>query len=65
MKPTNPDRVFISIDDLAKRWALEPKTIRNWLGKSKIPFATKIGGVWRFPLDRVEKYESEQMVSTK
>lgn len=65
MKPTNPDRVFIGIDALAKRWGLEPKTIRNWLAKSKIPFATKIGGVWRFPLDRVERYEAEQMVSSK
>lgn len=65
MKPVNPERKFISIDALAERWGLQSKTVRKWIHEGKIPFATKLGGVWRFPLDRVETFESQRQVSTR
>lgn len=62
MKPTNPDRIFLTPSQLAARWALAEFTIRQWAREGRLPFATKIGGAWRFPLDRVEAYEKRQMV---
>ncbi len=62
MKPVNPERHFLSIEALALRWALAEKTIRKWIHEGKLPFATKLGGVWRFPLDRVETYEKQRQV---
>lgn len=65
MKPTNPDRIFLTVGQLASRWSMKEFTIRQWTREGKLPFATKLGNAWRFPLDRVEKYESQQMVSTR
>lgn len=53
--------VFLSTEELAKRWGgtVVTGTLSNWRNKKKGPAYTKIGGKVRYRLSDVEKYENE------
>lgn len=47
---------FLTADELAARWKIAARTVRDMAAAGEIP-AAKIGRFWRFPVDRIEKYE--------
>jgi len=46
---------LLDVDDLAKYLRLEKQTIYNWLNQKKIS-GMKIGGVWRFDKQDVDRW---------
>lgn len=46
---------LLDIDDLAKYLRLQKQTIYNWLNQKKIS-GMKIGGVWRFDKQEVDRW---------
>ena len=46
---------LLDVDDLAKYLKLEKQTIYNWLNQRKIS-GIKIGGVWRFDRQEIDKW---------
>ena len=48
-------RHLLDVDDLAKYLKLQKQTIYNWLNQSKIT-GMKIGGVWRFDKEEVDRW---------
>ena len=53
---TVEDKKFLTADELAARWMISARTIREMAQAGEIP-ATKLGRFWRFPLDRIERFE--------
>ncbi|QGH75735.1 helix-turn-helix DNA binding protein [Gordonia phage Syleon] len=47
---------FLTAEQLAERWQLAPRTVREMAQAEEIP-AIKFGRLWRFPLERIEKFE--------
>ena len=54
-----------TVDDLAKRWSLRPKTIRNNLSSGRLKLGSKILGRHRFDIEEVRAYESENRIAAK
>jgi excisionase family DNA binding protein len=50
---------LLDVDDLAKYLKLQKQTIYNWLNQRKIS-GMKIGGVWRFDKQEVDKWLKSQ-----
>ena len=46
---------LLDVDDLAKYLKLQKQTIYNWLNQRKIS-GIKIGGVWRFDKQEIDKW---------
>ena len=52
-----PEREFIKIEDLARRWAVSEGKIRRMLREGQLA-GIKICNTWRIPVDSVVEYES-------
>lgn len=48
-------RNLLDVEDLAKYLKLQKQTIYNWLNQRKIS-GMKIGGVWRFDKEEIDKW---------
>jgi len=57
-------RNLLDVDDLAKYLKLQKQTIYNWLNQRKIS-GMKIGGVWRFDKQEIDKWLKSQARKTK
>ena len=55
---------LLDVDDLAKYLKLKKQTIYNWLNQRKIS-GMKIGGVWRFDKQEIDKWLRSQARSAK
>ena len=42
---------YLTINELAERWEIAPRTIQTMCAQGKIPGASKFGGVWAVPCD--------------
>jgi excisionase family DNA binding protein len=52
-------RNLLDVEDLAKYLKLQKQTIYNWLNQRKIS-GIKIGGVWRFDKQEIDKWLKSQ-----
>ncbi len=57
-------RSLLDVDDLAKYLKLQKQTIYNWLNQRKIS-GMKIGGVWRFDKQEIDKWLKAQARKSK
>ena len=57
-------RNLLDVDDLAKYLKLQKQTIYNWLNQRKIS-GMKIGGVWRFDKQEIDKWLKAQARKSK
>ena len=57
-------RNLLDVDDLAKYLKLQKQTIYNWLNQRKIS-GMKIGGVWRFDKQEIDKWLKSQSRKSK
>lgn len=48
---------LLTVEELAARWQRSPVWVRRAAGAERIP-AVKIGGLWRFNPDEIERYEN-------
>jgi len=55
---------LLDVDDLAKYLKLKKQTIYNWLNQKKIS-GIKIGGVWRFDKQEIDKWLKSKSRKTK
>lgn len=60
-----PPKRLLTVDDLARRWRLSPKTIRNNLSSGRLILGTKILGRTRFDLEEVIAYEEQNRIANK
>ncbi|MBN1869615.1 MAG: helix-turn-helix domain-containing protein [Candidatus Omnitrophica bacterium] len=57
-------RNLLDVDDLAKYLKLQKQTIYNWLNQRKIS-GMKIGGVWRFDKNEIDRWLKSQARKAK
>lgn len=57
-------RNLLDVEDLAKYLKLQKQTIYNWLNQRKIS-GIKIGGVWRFDKQEIDKWLRSQSRKAK
>ena len=57
-------RNLLDVEDLAKYLKLQKQTIYNWLNQRKIS-GMKIGGVWRFDKQEIDKWLKAQARKSK
>lgn len=58
---TDKPVIFLTTEELAKRWGLTPATLRNWRTQKKGPAFVKLGGTSvRYALEVVEEWEAKQ-----
>lgn len=57
------DKMFLTEKELAARWNLLPKTLKQWRWYKKGPKYSKIGGSISYRTKDIEKYEEENEVS--
>ena len=50
---------WLTIEQLCERFQIKLRTARDWRVKGKGPLPVKMGGLLRYPLDEVERYEAE------
>ena len=55
---------LLDVEDLAKYLKLKKQTIYNWLNQRKIS-GMKIGGVWRFDKQEIDKWLKSQARKSK
>ena len=55
---------LLDVEDLAKYLKLQKQTIYNWLNQRKIS-GMKIGGVWRFDKQDIDKWLKSQARSIR
>jgi len=55
---------LLDVDDLAKYLKLQKQTIYNWLNQKKIS-GMKIGGVWRFDKQEIDKWLKSKSRNTR
>jgi excisionase family DNA binding protein len=55
---------LLDIEDLAKYLKLQKQTLYNWLNQRKIS-GIKIGGVWRFDKQEIDKWLKSQSRKAK
>jgi excisionase family DNA binding protein len=48
--------LFLTTDQVAKRWQMSPRAVREMAQAGEVP-AAKFGRLWRFPIDQLEKFE--------
>lgn len=48
------DESYVSLEDLAKHFAVSQSTVRGWIRSNTIPHL-KVGGVYRFKISKVEE----------
>ena len=58
--PLDPADMHLTPPELAKRLRLHVVTLANWRVKGKGPKFVKFGRAIRYPLSRVEAWETEQ-----
>jgi hypothetical protein len=63
--PRKGFRKLGTVEDLAKRWSLSPKTIRNNLSSGRLKLGSKILGRHRFDIEEVRAYERENQIADK
>ena len=56
------EKAFYTEKELAARWELQPKTLREWRNRKDGDYPTfiKIGGAVRYPVAEVERYEKDR-----
>ena len=54
---------ILTIEEVAKYLRVSERTVYDWAQKGEIP-AGKIGTVWRFKKDEIEKWENERLTSS-
>jgi len=50
----------LTVEELAARWRLKPKTLHNWHLVGKGPTPVKVGRRLLYRLDAIEAWEREQ-----
>ena len=55
---------YITINELAERWEVAPRTLQMMCAQGKIPGASKFGSVWAVPRD-AEKPKDGRITSGK
>ena len=50
----NNDKVYVSVSEMAKRWNISDRTVRNYAKDGKIPGAYLVGRSWNIPSDSVK-----------
>ncbi|MFA5088332.1 MAG: helix-turn-helix domain-containing protein [Candidatus Omnitrophota bacterium] len=55
---------LLDVEELAKYLKLQKQTIYNWLNQRKIS-GIKIGGVWRFDRQEIDKWLKSQSRNAK
>lgn len=58
------DITYLRQIDLARRWKMSARTLESWRCKKIGPPYLKQGGIIRYPLHEVQKYEQEHCVRT-
>lgn len=53
---------MLTTEELAGRWGMSPKTLRNWRCNNRGPAYTIIGGRVKYPEDFVKEYEEDNTV---
>lgn len=54
---------FLTTRQLAKRWNLEPDTLKKWRGSGKGPLYHKVGRRINYGLEEIEEYELTKLRS--
>jgi hypothetical protein len=54
-----------TVEDLARRWHVSPKTIRNNLSSGRLILGTKILGRIRFDIDEIIEYEKQHRIANR
>uniref|UniRef100_UPI003D8FAF05 helix-turn-helix domain-containing protein n=1 Tax=Gordonia sp. B7-2 TaxID=3420932 RepID=UPI003D8FAF05 len=54
--PDGQKMLFLTTRDVAARWSISERQVREMAQAGEIP-AMKLGKLWRFPLDRLERFE--------
>src|SRR5574344_2945736 len=54
---------ILTIEEVAKYLRVSERTVYDWAQKGEIP-AGKIGTVWRFKKDEIEKWVNERLTSS-
>jgi hypothetical protein len=49
--------LYLNAKELAARWKMSPKTLRQWRWKKKGPNASRISGLVLYKLEDIESYE--------
>lgn len=57
------DDVILTIEEVAKYLRVSERTVYDWAQKGEIP-AGKIGTVWRFKKEEIEKWVNERLTSS-
>lgn len=57
------DNDFLTTNQLAKRWSLEPHTLKKWRCNGKGPLYLKLNGSIRYYLEEVEVFEKHKLRS--
>lgn len=51
---------FLTVDEVAERWHLKPRSVRDEIGRKRLR-ATKIGGQWLIRPEDVASFEVSRM----
>jgi len=54
---------FFTTRELAKRWHMEPATLKKWRIRGKGPIYHKLGGGIRYGVDEIEEFEKVKLRS--
>lgn len=54
------ETLYLSAKELAARWKMSTKTLRQWRWKKKGPTPTKISGNVVYKLEEIESYEESK-----
>ncbi|GAA2068494.1 hypothetical protein GCM10009722_34730 [Williamsia deligens] len=55
-KQMDNEQKFLTAEQVAQRWQMAARTVREMAQAGEVP-AARFGRLWRFPLDRLEKFE--------
>jgi hypothetical protein len=53
----------LTTEQLAERWQRSPMWVARQANAKAIPGAVKVGHLWRFPLEAIERYETRHSVA--
>lgn len=56
-----PKLKHLTPEELAERWSVKEGTLANWRVRSYGPKFLKLGGLIRYPLNEVERWEKLEM----
>ena len=60
----NQSKKFFTVDELAKRWSMSPRTLNNWRYSGKgLPYIKMTNKVILYDVNDVESYETEHRVT--